>query len=97
MSTNMTSSVPFSLRLAPDLKSRLETEAKNADRSASYMATHAIKMFLDAQDSKRRAIELAIIEADKGEFISSEAMGNWVKSWGSDNELSKPVADIKAT
>jgi len=96
MSIDMAAPVPFSLRLAPELKSRLETEAKNADRSASYMATHAIKMFLDAQDSKRHAIEMSIAEADKDEFISSQAMGDWVKSWGSDNEFPKPVADITA-
>ena len=33
-------------------------------------------------------------EADKGEFISHEAMGAWIKSLGTDEELPAPEVDI---
>ena len=89
----MTTTHPFSLRLDPELKARLEQAAKQADRSASYMAVQAIRQFLDAQQAKHDAIEAALKEADAGEFISSEAMNNWVDQWGAPDEA-PPRPDI---
>ena len=33
-------------------------------------------------------------EADKGAFVSSGAMRNWLASWGSDAKLPPPAADV---
>lgn len=90
----MATSSPFSLRLDPDLKARLEAEARAADRSASYMASQAIKTWLDHQAAKRQAISAALREADKGRFVSRKAMADWVESWGQAEELPKPEIDI---
>lgn len=87
-------SARFSLRLEPELKDWLEQEAKRKDRSAGYIATQAIQTLKDASDAKRRIIEEAISEADKGVFISEEAMTKWVLSWDTDNELPMPEPDI---
>lgn len=86
--------VPFSLRLDSSIKAQLEKEAKEHDRSASYIATEAIKNYLQAREYKKRAIDDAIKRADKGVFISQKTMGLWVDSWGSDNELPQPKTDI---
>jgi predicted transcriptional regulator len=85
---------PLSLRLDPDVRSRLQREADMEDRSLSYVAQKAIVAFLDAQESKRQAIAQAVAEADKGVFVSDEAMTSWVDSWGTDNELPLPRADV---
>lgn len=87
-------SSPFSLRLSPELKERLDAVAESEDRSASYVATKAIEAFLDARDARDAAIKAAIEEADKGIFVSSEAVDRWMESWGTDNELSMPEPDI---
>jgi predicted transcriptional regulator len=86
--------VPFSIRLEPDVRSRLEEEAKSLDRSASYVATKAIESFLEARAAKRQALIEAVAEADKGVFISEEAMDAWIDSWGTDNELPPPEPDV---
>lgn len=39
-------------------------------------------------------IKEALIEADKGNFISDEQMTRWISSWGTENELPAPKADI---
>lgn len=88
------STTPFSLRLAAETRQRLDREAESLDRSASYVATKAIESFLDAREAKRRALAEAIVEADKGVFISSEAIGRWMDSWDTDNELPPPEPDI---
>jgi predicted transcriptional regulator len=87
-------SVPFPLRLAPKLRHRLEEAPREHGVSVEEMAVQAIETFLDNRDYKRREIAAAIAEADKGIFISSEAVERWMASWGTDNELPPPEPDI---
>lgn len=86
--------IPFTLRLDESLKQSLEAEAKIEDRSASYLATRAIKNMLDAKAAKRRMIDEAMTEADKGIFISEEKLMAWFQSLGTDHELPEPEPDI---
>ena len=86
--------IPFTLRLDDSLKQSLEAEAKIEDRSASYLATRAIKNMLDAKAAKRRMIDEAMTEADKGIFISEEKLMAWFQSLGTDHELPEPEPDI---
>ena len=44
--------------------------------------------------AKEAAIKAAVAEADKGVFVSSEAVDRWMESWGTDNELPIPEPDI---
>ncbi|MBC7283251.1 hypothetical protein [Hoeflea sp.] len=88
------SAVPFTMRLDKDLKTSLEAEAKLEDRSASYLATRAIRMMLEAKVAKRRLIGEAVAEADKGAFVSEEKMNAWFQSIGSDHELPEPEPDV---
>ncbi len=85
---------PFSLRLKPQVKARLEEEARRTERSASFLAGKAIEGYLAAKDDKRAQLEAAIKEADKGIFISSEAIEAWMDSWGTEHELPPPEPDI---
>ena len=90
----MPSTTSFTLRLDEDVKNALEAEAVKEDRSASYLAAKAITDMLAAKQAKAEAIQQALAEADKGEFISEKAMTQWVNSWGTDNELPPPEVDI---
>ncbi len=87
-------SVRFSFRLSPETRRQLESEAKALHRPVSRLATQAIEQFLDARTARRRMLEAAVDEADKGVFISEEAMDRWVASWGTDNELSPPEPGV---
>ena len=86
--------VQLSVRMDPEIKARLEKEARLEERSASYLIQKALDHYLSAKERKRRALEEAAAEADKGVFISDEAMTAWVASWGTENELSPPEPDI---
>jgi len=88
------SSVPFSVRLDQDLKASLDEEAKREDITASQLATRAIRSMLDAKTAKRKAIDEALLLADKGEFISQESMNAWIDSWDVGDELPMPEADV---
>lgn len=86
--------VPFSMRIDAKLKSRLEKEAKRRDRTSGFLANKAIKIYFEQLDNLKKELDDAEAEADKGVFISGEAMSTWMKSWGTANELPPPQPDI---
>ena len=86
--------VPFSLRIDRKLKAKLEKEAGIEDRSSAYVAQRAIAEFIARREAKRKALNEAFAEADKGVFISGEAVERWMASWGTDHELPMPEPDI---
>jgi predicted transcriptional regulator len=85
---------PFSLRLDPVLKKRLEKEAKKTKRTAGFIANYAIRSYFEGLDQFEKEMDEAVKEADKGVFISGEAMHAWMASWGTENELPPPEPDI---
>jgi predicted transcriptional regulator len=87
-------STTFSMRMNADMKRKLEDEAAREDRSAAWMAQQAIEQFLDDREFKRQAIREAIAEADKGVFISGEAVERWMGRWADGHEEPFPEADI---
>ena len=87
-------STTFSMRMDADIKRRLEDEAAREDRSAAYVANQAIEDFLVRQDLMRASIHEAIGEADKGIFISGEAVERWMERWADGHEEPFPEADI---
>ena len=84
----------FTMRLDPELKDWLETEAKRKDRSAAYLAKQAIQAMKDETEARARMFREAVAEADKGVFISEEKMTAWFESLGTDNELPEPEPDV---
>jgi predicted transcriptional regulator len=85
---------PFSLRLDPETRARLEEEARRLDRPASQIAQRAIARYLDAQQALREQIDAAAAEADRGVFVSSDAVNAWLDGWGTDGETPPPTPDI---
>ena len=46
------------------------------------------------EEAKRSQIEAALVDAEKGEFISGEALGRWIESWETEAELPPPEPDM---
>lgn len=84
----------LALNLDDDTKQRLEAEARWQSQSEAEIATDAIKAYLDRQSHLRRALETADAEADKGVFISSEAMMRWVKHLFEGKKTPPPAPDV---
>lgn len=76
MSTTMT------IRLDDDLKVRLENLADATHRSKSFLATEAIRDFVELNEWQIQEIKAAISEADNGEFASDDAITDTLKKWG---------------
>jgi predicted transcriptional regulator len=84
---------PFSVRLAPKLKERLQAEAKRADRPLGHVMQRAVEAYLAAADETRAAIRAAVKRADAGHLISGEAVHAWIESWGADDEAPMPAVE----
>jgi predicted transcriptional regulator len=86
--------VPLSLHVDAELKRKLEDEARLQKVSPDDLAERAIEAYLEIRSSERDVLRQRIAEADKGLFISGEAMHRWIESWGTENELPPPEPDI---
>lgn len=84
----------FTMRLDPELKDWLESEAKRKDRSAAYVAKQAILELRNKTEAKDQMIHVAATQADKGVFIPQGKMTEWFESVGTDHELPEPEAVI---
>jgi predicted transcriptional regulator len=84
----------LALHIDDDTKRRLETEARWQQQSEAEVAADAIKAYLDRQAHLRKVIETAAAEADKGVFISSEAMMRWVEDLFDGKKTPPPQPDV---
>lgn len=86
--------VPLSLHVDAQLKEKLEREARLQDVSESEIAARAIKAFLNVQAHMRDFIEAAAEEADRGPFVSSEAVLDWMSRLEEDIDAPAPQPDV---
>lgn len=83
-----------SVRLPDDLRREVDDFARLSKRSRSFVVKEAVAAYMEDQRAYRAAIEEALAEADKGVFVSGEAVDRWLTSWGTDSELPPPEPDI---
>ena len=84
----------FNIEIDSQLRQALEKIAACEDRSVSQVAEEAIRSLVGRWVAKRDAIDAALKEAERGVFISEEAVQRWMDSWGTENELPMPEPDI---
>lgn len=84
----------LSVRVPEELKDQLDFLAKATRRSKAFLAEEAIADYIKRNAWKAKELQEALSEADKGVFISQDAMETWVDSLGSEKELSPPKPDI---
>ena len=78
MSTTMT------IRLDPELKQRLDQLAEATHRSKSFLATAALRDYVELNEWQVQEIKDAIGEADNGDFASDQAVSETLGKWNLD-------------
>jgi predicted transcriptional regulator len=56
--------------------------------------TQPFSLSLDAAAALLAEIDAALAEADAGAFVSSEAVTDWMETWGSRRETPPPDSDL---
>lgn len=87
-------STVLSVRVPEALKEQLDYLARSTKRSKAYLAAEALDDYVRKNAWRARELHAALVEADKGVFISHEAMLAWADSLGSDAEPAAPKPDI---
>jgi predicted transcriptional regulator len=62
----------MTIRLEPELKSRLDKLASATHRSKSFLASEAVREFIEINEWQIQELEAAISEADEGDFATAE-------------------------
>jgi predicted transcriptional regulator len=83
-------SATLTIRLPKEDLDRLEVLAHDTRRSRSYLAAEAIGEYLKYKEWKIQAVKEGIASAERGEWVSDEAVDAWLASWGTDHELPPP-------
>lgn len=77
-----------------ELNTHLESFIQASHYSKSSIITTALAEYITRNEQKVRLLNKARKEADKGVFISQQAIETWLDSWGSEEECPAPEADI---
>ncbi|MET0028814.1 MAG: ribbon-helix-helix protein, CopG family [Candidatus Thiodiazotropha sp.] len=68
----MSQSATMTIRLDPELKTRLDKLAAATQRSKSFLASEAVREFIEINEWQIQEIQSAIKEADEGDFATPE-------------------------
>ena len=88
MTTTMT------LRLDDETSDRLSNLAGATDRSKAYLATQALKLFLENNEWQVLEIKEALTEADAAgpdQFVDNDTVMAWMETWGTKHESDPPL------
>jgi RHH-type transcriptional regulator, rel operon repressor / antitoxin RelB len=75
MSTTMT------IRLEDEVKDRLEVLAESTQRSKSFLAAEAVRVYLETHEWQVAEIQAGLVEADAGDFVSDKEVTALAKKW----------------
>ena len=84
------------VRLQPEIEESLAAMAGKLHRSKSWLINQALREYLErhTQEQVRWQETLKAVEsAVQGKVVSCEAVHDWLRSWGSADELPPPTAD----
>ena len=77
----MSQSTTMTIRLEPELKSRLDKLAIATHRSKSYLASEAVREFIELNEWQILELKDAIIEADAEDFASDQEVETVFRQW----------------
>ena len=83
-----------SIRLSEENEEPLENLAQKLDRSKNYLINQAIKEYVARQameDARWEDTLKALASIKEGKTIDEAEVVSWLKSWGTDNEISAPL------
>ncbi len=75
MSTTMT------IRLEDDVRERLDRLAESINRSKSFLASEAVREFVDINEWQVADVRAALKEADAGEFATDAQVAAIAQKW----------------
>lgn len=82
-----------SVRLLPEIEQELAKMTVSMQRSKSWLINQALKEFIERQELEEERWKQtlqAMDSAAQGYVVEGDSVKQWLKSWGTDSELSPP-------
>lgn len=74
-------STTMTIRLEPELKSRLDKLSQTTHRSKSFLAAEAVREFIELNEWQIQEIKDAVKEADANDFASDQEVEAVFSKW----------------
>lgn len=81
----------ISVRIDSEVNRRLDSLAEQTHRSKSVIAAEAISAFVDLEEWQMNEARAGIADADAGRTVAHEDVVQWVRSWGTKEELCRAL------
>jgi len=78
----MSQSTTMTIRLEPELKSRLDKLSTATHRSKSFLAAEAVREFVEINEWQIEEIKDGVKEADANDFASNQEVQAVFNKWG---------------
>jgi len=91
---NLMASTVLSVRVPEELKEQLDYLSRSTKRSRAYLAAEALGDYVKKNAWRAKELHTAITEADRGVFVSHEAMVDWADALGTRKETAPPKPDV---
>jgi len=88
-------STVLSMRIPSELREQLDHLSRSSKRSKAYLAAEALSDYVKKNAWRAKELHEAVECAEKGVFISHEAMLDWANQLGTKPEAAPPKPDIR--
>ena len=89
----MAHTTTVTVRVPATLKTRLDKLADATARSRSWLAAHALEVYVENQEWQLATIRKGKKDVQAGRTISHEKTARWLRSWGKKRELTPPSCE----
>lgn len=89
----MSSTTTVTVRIPTRLKNRLNKLADVTARSRSWIAAHALEVYVEDQEWQVAAIRRGIEDVRAGRVVSHEKVSRWLRSWGKRRKIAPPSCE----
>lgn len=87
-------SMPTSIKLDDELRSRVQQLADRQQRSAHWIMRQAIQDYVERQEARERFKQEALASwaayQETGKHLTGQEVREWLGTWGTDKEESVP-------
>jgi RHH-type rel operon transcriptional repressor/antitoxin RelB len=91
--TSMGNTTTVTVRVPTGLKNRLDKLADATARSRSWLAAHALEVYVEDQEWQLATIRKGMKDVQAGRIVSHAKMSRWLRSWGKKHELLPPSCE----
>lgn len=89
----MSASTTVTVRIPSKLKKRLTKLADATARSSSWLAAHALQVYVEDQEWQVAAVRAGLRDLEAGRTVSHEKVTRWLRSWGKKRRLPPPSCE----